>query len=105
MLTIDNCLAFGCIAANNAIFLSQVYHVYFFSHFCSFMVVWGSGFWGWGLGLGFWGWGFQLMGFRACGVGPTGVFGVGVLHNIKNEPGEKPFPTVLHSVSEFFDMS
>ena len=26
-----------------------------FSHFCSFMVVWGLGFWDWGLELVFWG--------------------------------------------------
>ena len=26
-------------------------------------------------GLGFWGTGFQLMGFGACGVGPSGFFG------------------------------
>ena len=49
-----------------------------FSYFCSFMVVWGLGFWGWGLILGFWGWGFQLMGFGACGVGPSGFFGFGL---------------------------
>ena len=33
--------------------------------FCSFMVVWGLGFLGWGLELGFWGLGFQLIG---CGA-------------------------------------
>ena len=38
------------------------------------MVIWGLGFWGWGLILGFWCWDFQLMGFDACGVGPSGVF-------------------------------
>ena len=42
------------------------------------MVVWGLGFWGWGLILGFWGWGFQLMGFRACGVGLSGFFVLGL---------------------------
>ena len=42
------------------------------------MVVWGLGFWGWGLILGFWGWGFQLMGFGSCGVGPSGFFGFGL---------------------------
>ena len=48
------------------------------------MVVWGFGFWGWGLLLGFWGWGFQLMGFGACGVGPSGFFWFGALSiNIK----------------------
>ena len=49
-----------------------------FSYFGSFMVVWGLGFWGWGLILGIWGWGFQLMGFGACGVGPSGFFGLGL---------------------------
>ena len=44
-----------------------------FSYFGSFMVVWG-----WGLILSFWGWGFQLMGFGACGVGPSGFFGLGL---------------------------
>ena len=48
------------------------------------MVVWGLGFWGWGLILGFLGWGFQLMGFGACGVEPSGFFGYGALYiNIK----------------------
>ena len=37
----------------------------FISHLCSFMVVWG---------LGFWGWGFQLMGVGACVAGPSGFF-------------------------------
>ena len=38
---------------------------------------------GLGLILGFWGWGFQLMGFGACGVGPS-FFWVGALYiNIK----------------------
>ena len=32
-------------------------------------------FWGWDLRLGFWGWGFQLMGFGASGVGPSGFLG------------------------------
>ena len=49
-----------------------------FSYYCSFMVVWGLGFGGWGLILGFWGWGFQLMGFGACGVGPSGFLGFGL---------------------------
>ena len=47
-----------------------------FSCFCSFMVVWCLGCWGWGPILGFWGWGFQLMGFGACGVGPSGFLGL-----------------------------
>ena len=38
----------------------------------------GFGFWGWALILGFWGWGSQLMGFGACGVGPSGFFGLGL---------------------------
>ena len=38
----------------------------------------GSGLWGLGLILGFWGWGFQLIGFGACGVGPSGFFGLGL---------------------------
>ena len=38
-----------------------------FSHFSSFMVVWGLGFQGWGTGLGYWG--FQLIRFGACSVG------------------------------------
>ena len=33
--------------------------------------------------LGFWGWGFQLMGFGACGVGPSGFFGLGSLYKHK----------------------
>ena len=44
----------------------------FLSLFCSFMVVWGSACWG--LGFGVWGWSFQLIGFRDCGVGSSGVF-------------------------------
>ena len=45
----------------------------FFLHFNSIIVVWG-------LELGFWGCGFLLMRFWACGVGPSGVFGVGALY-------------------------
>ena len=33
---------------------------------------------GLGLRLGFWGWCFQLMGFGACGVGPSGFVGLGL---------------------------
>ena len=50
-----------------------------FSHCCSFMVVWGLGLWGWGLGLVFCGWVFQLMGFGACGLRPSWFFGFGAL--------------------------
>ena len=44
-----------------------------FYYFYSLMVGWS-----WGLRLGFLGWGFQLIGFGACGVGPTGFFGWGL---------------------------
>ena len=44
------------------------------------MVVLGLGFWGWALGLGLWGWGFRLIEFGACGVGPSGLFGVWALY-------------------------
>ena len=43
--------------------------LYILSHFCSFIVVWGSGFWGWG---------FQFMGFWSCGMRPSGVFMIGL---------------------------
>ena len=47
--------------------------------FFLFLLIYGClGFWGWGLVLGFWGWGFQLMGFGACGVSPSGFFGLGL---------------------------
>ena len=49
-----------------------------FSYYGSFRVVWGLGFGGGGLILGFWGWGFQLMGFGAYGVGPSGFFEFGL---------------------------
>ena len=55
------------------------------------MVIWGLRPRGWGLGLGFWGWGFQLMGFGASGVGPSGVFGVGALYINVEQPWEKNF--------------
>ena len=61
----------------HAIFFPRV----FFSHFCSFTVVWKLGFGVGGVGLGFEDRGFQLMGFFwACGVGPSGLFGVGALY-------------------------
>ena len=47
-----------------------------FSYSCSFMAVWGFG-----VGVLFWvflGWGLQLMGFGACGVRPSGFFGLGL---------------------------
>ena len=69
----------------------QMLFLTFFSHSCSFMVVWCFGFWGCGLELVFWDCDFQLMGFWACGVRPAGVFGVGVLYIslYKNNPEEK----------------
>ena len=48
-------------------------------NFFFFLLIYGGlGFWGWCLILGFWGWGIQLMGFGACGVGPSGFFGLGL---------------------------
>ena len=53
-------------------------------NFFLFWLIYGSlGFRGWGLRLGFWGWGFQLMGFGACGVGPSGFLGWGSLYKHK----------------------
>ena len=51
----------------SAIFFFPGLFFIIFTYFCSFMVVWGLGFWGWGLVLGVWGGGFQLVGFGACG--------------------------------------
>ena len=65
-------------SAIHAIFFFPGLFFIIFSYFCLIMVVWGLGFWGWGLILGFWGWGFLLMGFGACGVGPSGFFGFGL---------------------------
>ena len=71
----------------------NVFHaLYFFPrvilyNFFLFLLIYGGlglGFWGWGLILGFWGWGFQLMGFGACGVEPSGFFWVWALYiNVK----------------------
>ena len=53
-------------------------------NFFLFLPIYGGlGFLGCGVILGFWGWGFQLMGFGACGVGPSGFFGLGLYINIK----------------------
>ena len=52
--------------------------VILYNFFLFLLIYGGLGFWGWGLILGFWGWGFQLMGFGACGVGPSGFFGFGL---------------------------
>ena len=51
---------------------SQGYSFDFFLIFAHFSGFSGLGFWGWNLILGFWGQGFQLMGFGACGMGPSG---------------------------------
>ena len=74
------------------IFFTRFILYVFFSHFRSFMVVCRAGFWGWVLELGFWGWGFQLMGFGACGVRPSGVLWLGLfILTFKNDPGKKNF--------------
>ena len=53
------------------------------------MVVWGLGLGSW---IGFFGLGFQLKWFVACGVGPSGFFGVGTLFtNIEKQTWEKNF--------------
>ena len=56
-----------------AIFFSQGYSLYFFLIFAH---LWWFGVLGLGSYIGFWGWGFQLMEFGACGVGPSGFFGL-----------------------------
>ena len=56
---------------------SQYYSLYFFL-FSIMLIYGGLGFWGWGLGLGFRGREFQLMEFRAYGVGPSGFLGMGL---------------------------
>ena len=48
----------------------------FFVIFLILAHLWWLGFWGWGLIFGFWGWGFQLIGFGASGVRPSGFFGL-----------------------------
>ena len=53
-------------------------------NFYLFSLIYGGlGFWCWGLRLGVWGWGFQLMGFWACGEGPSGYLGQGSLYKHK----------------------
>ena len=49
----------------------RVIHTFF-----SFLLIYG----GLGFGVGVLDWGFQLMGFGACGVGPSVFFGVGALY-------------------------
>ena len=58
-----------------AIFFPKVILYNFFSFW---LIFGGLEFLGWGLILGFGGRGFQLMGFGACGVGPSGFFGLGL---------------------------
>ena len=52
--------------------------VILYNLFLFWLIYGGLGFWGWGHILGFWGWGFQLIGFEACGVGPSGFFKLGL---------------------------
>ena len=54
---------------------SQGYSLYFFLILAH---LWWFGVLGLGSYIGFLGWGFQLMGFGACGVGPSGFFGLGL---------------------------
>ena len=60
-----------------AVFFSRVilYNYFLFLLICGGL---GFGVLGLGLSLGFWGWCFLLMGFGACGVGPSGFFGLGL---------------------------
>ena len=54
--------------------------VILYNFFLFLLIYGGLGFGVLGLGsyIGFLGWGFQLMGFGACGVGPSGFFGLGL---------------------------
>ena len=64
-----------------AIFFPGLFFI-IFSYFCSFLWLFGvCGFWvglGRGLRMGFESRGFQMMGFGACGVRPSGFFGLGL---------------------------
>ena len=51
---------------------SQGYSLHF-SHFCSFLVVWGLGSW-----IGFLGLGFSVDGVKGFVVGPSGFLGLGL---------------------------
>ena len=57
--------------------------VILFNFFFSLLIYGGLGFWGWGLRFGFLGCGFQLIGFGACDVGPSGFFGLGLSYKHK----------------------
>ena len=60
------------------IYLSpQGYYIYIFPLFCSYYGGFGGGVLDWVSGVGLFS---QLMGFCACGVGPSGFFGVGALY-------------------------
>ena len=50
----------------------------FFIFFLILAHLWWFGVLGLGSYIEFWDWGFQLMGFGACGVGPSGFFGLGL---------------------------
>ena len=52
--------------------------VILYNFFLFFAHLWWFLFGAWGLRFGFSGWGFQLMGFGACGVGPSGYFELGL---------------------------
>ena len=72
-------------------FFFEGYSLNFFSYCCSFMVVWGFGFGV--LDFVFGVRGFQLMGFRACGVGRMGFLGWGSLYKHK-------IITQVHNIQE-----
>ena len=80
------------LSCSVAIFSSRVILYNFFSQFCSFLVVWELGFWGWGLRLGF---RFSGLGFSVDGVcglwsGAFWVFwGWGSLYKHRKIPLEK----------------
>ena len=68
---------------NMSMMRSHICYIFFprvilYIFFLLWLIYGGLGFWGRGLILGFWGWGFQLMGFGACGVGPSGFLWLGL---------------------------
>ena len=68
-------------------FILYNFFLFWLIFFFFLVFFWGLGGWGCGGGvfiLVFWGWGFLLLGFGACGVGPSGFFWVRALYiNIK----------------------